>query len=64
MPQGIYVISPQGKLLGRIPIPEDYVTKLAFGGPGRRTLLVTAGTGIYKVPITVSGYAVYPPLRP
>ncbi len=63
MPQGVYVISPQGKLLGRVPIPEDYVTNLAFGGPGRRTLYVTAGTSIYKVPVTVSGYAVYPPLR-
>jgi gluconolactonase len=64
MPQGIYVISPQGKLLGRIPIPEDYVTNLAFGGPDHKTLFVTAGTSIYKVSVTVTGYAVYPPLRP
>ena len=64
IPPGVYVISPQGKLLGRIPIPEDYVTNLAFGGPDRKTLYVTAGTSVYKVPLTVSGYAVYPPLRP
>jgi gluconolactonase len=64
VPQGMYVISPQGKLLGRVPIPEDYVTNLAFGGPGRKTLYVTAGTSIYKVPVAVSGFAVYPPLRP
>ncbi len=64
VPQGVYVISPRGKLLGRVPIPEDYVTNLAFGGPGRKTLYVTAGTSVYKVPVTVSGYAVYPPLRP
>jgi len=63
VPQGIYVISPQGKLLGRVPIPEDYVTNLAFGGPGRKTLYVTAGASVYKIPVTVSGYAVYPPLR-
>jgi gluconolactonase len=63
VPQGIYVVSPQGKLLGRIPIPEDYVTNLAFGGPDRKTLYVTAGTSIYKVPVTVSGYAAYPPLK-
>jgi gluconolactonase len=63
VPQGVYVISPQGKLLGRIPIPEDYVTNLAFGGPQRKTLYVTAGTSVYKVPVTVSGYAVYPPLE-
>jgi gluconolactonase len=64
MPQGVYVISPQGRLLGRIPIPEDYVTNLAFGGPERKTLYVTAGTSVYKVPVAVSGYAVYPPLGP
>jgi gluconolactonase len=64
IPQGVYVISPQGKLLGRVPIPEDYVTNLAFGGPGRKTLYVTAGTSVYKVPVEVPGYAVYPPLRP
>jgi gluconolactonase len=64
IPQGIYVISPQGKLLGRVPIPEDYVTNLAFGGPGRKTLYVTAGASVYRIPVAVSGYAVYPPLRP
>jgi gluconolactonase len=64
IPQGIYVISPQSKLLGRIPIPEDYVTNLAFGGPDRKTLFVTAGTSIYKVPVLVSGYCVYPPSKP
>ena len=64
VPQGVYVLSPQGKLLGRVPIPEDYVTNLAFGGPGRKTLYVTAGTSVYKIPVTVAGYAVYPPLRP
>jgi gluconolactonase len=61
VPQGIYVISPEGKLLGRVPIPEDYVTNLAFGGPGRKTLYVTAGASVYKVPVAVSGHAVYPP---
>jgi gluconolactonase len=64
VPPGIYAISPQGKLLGRVPIPEDYVTNLAFGGPERKTLYVTAGTSVYKVPVAVSGHAVYPPLRP
>jgi len=63
VPQGIYVVSPHGKLLGRIPIPEDYVTNLAFGGPDRKTLYVTAGTSIYKVTVAVSGYAAHPPLR-
>ena len=63
VPAAVYVISPQGKLLGRIPIPEDLLTNLAFGGPERKTLFVTAGKTVYRFPVKVSGFAVYPPLR-
>jgi gluconolactonase len=63
VPTGVYVISPQGKLLGRIPIPEDLITNLAFGGPERKTLYVTAGEKVYRIPVSVSGYALYPPLK-
>jgi gluconolactonase len=59
-PPGIYVISPQGKLLGRIPVPENLITNCAFGGPDRKTLYVTAGKTVYRIPTTVSGYALYP----
>jgi gluconolactonase len=66
VPAGVYVISPRpkgkGKLLGRIPIPEDLITNLAFGGPDRKTLYVTAGKTLYRFPVNVSGHAVYPPL--
>ena len=60
VPPGIYVMTPKGELLGRIPIPEDLCTNLAFGGPNRRTLHVTAGKSIYKIPLAVSGYALFP----
>jgi len=56
-------MTPQGKLLGRIPIGEDLLTNLAFGGPERKTLYITAGKTLYKVPVSVSGYALYPPLK-
>ena len=59
---GVYVIAPDGKLLGRIPIPEDLITNVAFGGPDRKTLYVTAGKTLYRFPVNVSGHAVYPPL--
>ena len=48
---------PGGKLLGRIPIPEDVITNLAFGGPERKTLYVTSGKTIFTIPLAVSGYA-------
>ena len=57
VPAGIYVVSPAGELLGRIPILEDTVTNLAFGPPDRKTLYVTAGRNLYKMPIEVSGHA-------
>jgi len=58
----VYVRSPEGKLLGRIPVPEDLITNLAFGGPERKTLFVTADKTVYRFPVKVSGFAVYPPL--
>ena len=60
VPPGVYVITPEGKLLGRIPVGEDLITNLAFGGPERKTLFVTAGKTLYKIPVNVEGYALYP----
>jgi gluconolactonase len=62
VPAGVYVITPKGELLGCVPITEDLCTNLAFGGPDRKTLYVTAGKSIFKIPLAVAGYALYPPL--
>jgi gluconolactonase len=60
VPPGVYVLTPQGRLLGRIPIPEDLITNLAFGGPDRKTLYVTAGKTLYQVPVDVPGATLAP----
>ena len=60
VPTGVYVISPAGKLLGRIPIPEDVITNLAFGGEDKQTLYVTAGKTIFRIRTAVPGYSLYP----
>ena len=52
---GVYVISPQGKLLKFIPIPEDYITNTAFGGPDMKTLYVTAGKTLYRLRNDIAG---------
>lgn len=52
---GVYVISPQGRLLKFIPIPEDYITNTAFGGADMKTLYVTAGKTIYTLRTDVAG---------
>jgi len=52
---GVYVISPAGKLLKFIPIPEDFITNNAFGGPDMKTLYITAGKTLYKVRTEIAG---------
>jgi gluconolactonase len=52
---GIHVISPAGKLIRFIPIPEDTITNTAFGGPDRKTLYVTAGKTLFKLRTDVPG---------
>jgi gluconolactonase len=52
---GVYVISPAGTLLKFIPIPEDFITNNAFGGPDMKTLYVTAGKTLYKVRTDIAG---------
>jgi gluconolactonase len=52
---GVHVISPQGKRINFIPIPEDPITNTAFGGADMKTLYVTAGKTLYKVRADVAG---------
>jgi gluconolactonase len=52
---GIYVISPAGQLTRFIPIPEDLVTNVAFGGPDMKTLYVTAGKTLFRVRVNIAG---------
>jgi gluconolactonase len=41
VPSGISVVSPQGRLIEQIAMPEHFATNLCFGGPERRTAYVT-----------------------
>jgi gluconolactonase len=52
---GVHVISPQGKLLRFLPIPEDTITNTAFGGADRKTLYITAGKTLFQVANGVAG---------
>jgi gluconolactonase len=60
VPTGVYILSPGGELLGRIPIGEDVLTNLAFGGPDKKTLYITAGKTLFKIQTAVAGYSLYP----
>jgi gluconolactonase len=52
---GVYVISPEGKLLKFTPIAEDFITNNAFGGADMKTLYVTSGKTLYKLQTDVAG---------
>ena len=52
---GVYVLSPEGKLLEFIPVPLDEVTNVAFGGPDMRTLYVSAGGTIWSIRVKTPG---------
>jgi gluconolactonase len=53
-PGGIWIVSPGGKPLGLIPLPEGG-TNLTFGDDDRKTLYISAETSIYKIRTNVAG---------
>jgi gluconolactonase len=53
-PGGLWVVSPDGEPLGVILLPEDG-TNLVFGDDDRKTLYISAPTGIYKIRTKVAG---------
>jgi gluconolactonase len=57
---GIYVLSPEGKLLTFLAVPRDEVTNCAFGGEDLKTLYITAGGTLYSIRTTMPGRVVWP----
>ena len=57
---GIYIFSPNGKLLQFVPIPRDETTNCAFGGDDRKTLFVTAGGTLWSIRMTTPGRLLWP----
>ncbi len=53
-PGGIWIISPEGKLLGRVRTPER-LTNLAFGGPDGKTLFMTGHEMLFYIQVKVPG---------
>jgi gluconolactonase len=60
VPPGVYVLSPQGEMLTRLPIGEDVITNLAFGGPNGQTIFITAGKTLYRAQVSDVGEVAYP----
>jgi gluconolactonase len=60
VPPGIYVVTPEGELKSRIPVGEDVLTNLAFGGADGRTLYITAGKTLFTTRVATPGQVAYP----
>lgn len=52
-PGGIRIVTPQGKILGQIKLPE-VAANLAFAGDGH-TLYITASTSVYRLKTKIAG---------
>lgn len=59
VPPGIYLLTPTGELRSRIPIAEDVLTNVTFGGDDLRTLYITAGKSLLTARTSVPGWAVH-----
>lgn len=53
-PGGVSIISPQGKLLGRLQFPQ-FTSNIAFGGPDMRSVFFTSGPTVYRIRAGVAG---------
>jgi gluconolactonase len=51
---GIHVFTPDGQLIGKIPVPET-PANLCFGGADGKTLFITARTSLYSIETNVTG---------
>ncbi|WP_414619310.1 SMP-30/gluconolactonase/LRE family protein [Calothrix sp. CCY 0018] len=51
---GVWIFSPTGKFLDKINVPEN-ATNLAWGNKDYKTLYITAGNSVYRIPLNVAG---------
>jgi gluconolactonase len=52
---GVFIISPEGKLVQFIPVPKDETTNCVFGGPDLKTLYITSGGSLFSIRTKTAG---------
>jgi gluconolactonase len=59
-PQGVWIISPEGKHLGTIVVPkETYVGNVGFGDADFKTLYIASRSRLYKIRLKTAGNRVF-----
>ncbi len=56
-PAGVWIFSADGKPLATILMPER-TSNVAWGGPDRKTLYITASSSVYRIRLNVAGLPV------
>jgi gluconolactonase len=53
---GLWIFSPQGKRLGKVPAPDGIrFANLAFGDPDGKTLYIVSGKNLYRIRVKIPG---------
>ena len=53
--KGVLIYNAEGKQIGTIEVPQGWTANVCFGGAEHSTLFITAGSGIYAMPMRVRG---------
>lgn len=61
-PGGVLIMTPDGKVLGTLLIPER-VSNVAWGGEDNKTLYITATAKLYRVKLNIAGAPVVRPSK-
>jgi gluconolactonase len=62
-PGGVWIFSPEGKPLGTILISEK-AANVAWAGPDRKTLYITASSSVYRVRLNIAGAPMTKGMKP
>ena len=54
---GLWIISPEGKRLGKVPAPEGVrFANLAFGDPDSKTLYIVSAKNLWRIRVKIPGF--------
>ena len=53
--RGVTVFDPSGKKIEHVEVPQRWTANVCFGGKNRKTLFITASTGLYGLRMQVAG---------
>ncbi|MCS6864225.1 MAG: SMP-30/gluconolactonase/LRE family protein [Gemmataceae bacterium] len=55
--QGVTIFAKTGEKIAHIDVPERWTANVCFGGKDKKTLFITASSGLYAIPMRVRGAA-------